>query len=411
MITGIKDPSKLLIVDDLPENLRALDAVIRDEQRIVYQASSGEEALSLLLEHEFALAILDVQMPGMDGFELAELMRGTERTRNIPIVFVSAAGRELNYAFKGYETGAVDFLYKPLDPDAVRSKVNVFVTLDQQRREMRRQMEAIECSRREQEVLLRELNATQGELERSLRMRDEFMSLVAHELRTPLNTLFLETQMRSLQLKRGNLPAFNPEQVGNMIKRDERQIRSMIRLIDDMLDVSRMKSGTLSIRPGRVELMGLLERVVNDLSLAAAAAGCKLVLEPHLPVEGWWDEFRIEQVVVNLLTNALRYGGGGEIEITVHKESCNVGGFNVRIDVTDHGKGIAPDFLERIFEPYERGAKSGEPKGLGLGLYISRQLATSHGGQLTVASTQGQGATFSLTLPCTEPVLQAVAPA
>jgi DNA-binding response OmpR family regulator len=105
-----------------------------------------------MLEHEFALAILDVQMPGMDGFELAELMRGTERTRNIPIVFVSAAGRELNYAFKGYEQGAVDFLYKPLDPDAVRSKVNVFVTLDQQRREMRRQMEALERSRREQEA-------------------------------------------------------------------------------------------------------------------------------------------------------------------------------------------------------------------------------------------------------------------
>ena len=135
------DPSKLLIVDDLPENLRALDALIRDEQRLVFQAQSGEEALSLMLEHEFALAILDVQMPGMDGFELAELMRSTSRTRNIPIVFVSAAGRELNYAFKGYETGAVDFLYKPLDPDAVRSKVHVFVTLDQQRREMQRQME------------------------------------------------------------------------------------------------------------------------------------------------------------------------------------------------------------------------------------------------------------------------------
>lgn len=400
------DPSKLLIVDDLPENLRALDALIRDEQRLVFQASSGEEALSLLLEHEFALAILDVQMPGMDGFELAELMRATSRTRNIPIVFVSAAGRELNYAFKGYETGAVDFLYKPLDPDAVRSKVNVFVTLDQQRREMRRQMEALEQARREQETLVRELNHTQAELQRSLRMRDEFMSLVAHELRTPLNTLFLETQMRSLQLKRGNLPAFNPEQMGGMIKRDERQIKAMIRLIDDMLDVSRMKSGTLSIRPGKVELTALLERVVNDLSLQAADAGCTLTVLPHAPVEGWWDEFRIEQVVVNLITNALRYGGGGEVEISVHEEGCNA-----RIDVRDHGKGIAPDFLERIFEPYERGARSGEPKGLGLGLYISRQLATSHGGSLTVASVPGEGATFSLTLPCTEVVATVVASA
>ena len=402
------DPSKLLIVDDLPENLRALDALIRDEQRLVFQAQSGEEALSLMLEHDFALAILDVQMPGMDGFELAELMRSTSRTRNIPIVFVSAAGRELNYAFKGYETGAVDFLYKPLDPDAVRSKVNVFVTLDQQRREMQRQMEALEAARREQEVLLRELNATQAELQRSLRMRDEFMSLVAHELRTPLNTLFLETQMRSLQLKRGNLPAFNPEQMNNMIKRDERQIKAMIRLIDDMLDVSRMKSGTLSIRPDKVELMALLERVVNDLSLQAAAAGANVVLAPHQPVEGYWDEFRIEQVVVNLLTNALRYGGGGAVEVSVHDEDGNV-----HIAVRDHGKGIAPDYVDRIFEPYERGARSGEPKGLGLGLYISRQLAKSHGGELTVESTPGEGATFSLTLPCmaTAPQPAATTPA
>ncbi len=396
------DPSKLLIVDDLPENLRALDALIRDDKRQVFQASSGEEALTLMLEHEFALAILDVQMPGMDGFELAELMRGTERTRNIPIVFVSAAGRELNYAFKGYEQGAVDFLYKPLDPDAVRSKVNVFVTLDQQRREMRRQMEALERSRREQEILLRELNKTQEELQRSLRMRDDFMSLVAHELRTPLNTLFLETQMRSLQLKRGNLPAFNPEQMGNMIKRDERQIKAMIRLIDDMLDVSRMKSGTLSIRPGKVELMGLLERVVSDLSLQAAAANSTLQLAIHAPVEGVWDEFRIEQVIVNLLTNALRYGGGGQVDIAVQRVADASCGSRVRIDVRDHGKGIAPDFIERIFEPYERGAKAGEPKGLGLGLYISRQLATSHGGELTVQSVPGQGATFSLLLPCVE---------
>lgn len=397
-----QDPSKLLIVDDLPENLRALDALIRGEERLVYQASSGEEALALMLEHDFALAILDVQMPGMDGFELAEMMRSTTRTRNIPIVFVSAAGRELNYAFKGYETGAVDFLYKPLDSDAVRSKVNVFVTLDQQRRQMQRQMAALERSRQEQETLLRELNQTQEELQRSLRMRDEFMSLVAHELRTPLNTLFLEAQMRSLQLKRGTLATIKPEQFEAMIKRDERQIKAMIRLIDDMLDVSRMRSGQLSIRPGQVQLMDLLERVVSDLSLQAAATGCKLSLQPHPPVEGCWDEFRIEQVVVNLLTNALRYGGGQPVEVSVQHS-----GNTVRIDVRDEGKGIAPNDLERIFEPYERGARNGEPKGLGLGLYISRQLAISHGGELRVTSKPGEGATFSLVLPTCEQTVAA----
>jgi signal transduction histidine kinase len=389
-----QEPSNLLIVDDLPDNLRALDALVRDEQRVVFHAHSGEEALALLLEHEFALAILDVQMPGMDGFELAELMRSTSRTRHIPIVFVSAAGRELNYAFKGYESGAVDFLYKPLDPDAVRGKVNVFVALDQQRRETRRQMEALERSRREQELLLAALNATRQELERSLRMRDEFMSLVAHELRTPLNTLFLESQMRTLQLQRGTLPSSDPAQMGAMIKRDERQIKAMIRLIDDMLDVSRMKSGTLSIRPGEVELLDLLERVVGDLALQAAACGASVSLAPHPPVRGWWDEFRVEQVVVNLLTNALRYGGGAPVEIGVEATADTV-----RIDVRDHGNGIGPEDIERIFDPYERGARNGESNGLGLGLYISRQLAAAHGGTLAATSEPGAGATFSLTLP------------
>lgn len=388
--------SKILIVDDLPENLQALEALLRHDQRVIHQASSGDAALALLLEHEFALAILDVQMPGMNGFELAEVMRSTSRTRHIPIVFVSAAGRELDYAFKGYENGAVDFLYKPIDPGAVRSKVAVFVALDQQRRETRRQMLALERSRQEQETLLRELNQTQQELQRSLKMRDEFMSLVAHELRTPLNTLFLETQMRSLQIKRGNAAAFAPHQMEAMVQRDERQIKSMIRLIDDMLDVSRMRSGKLSIRPTQVQLMTLLERVVSDLSLQAATTGSSLTLLPHEPVSGCWDEFRVEQVIVNLLTNALRYGGGQPVEVSVEQM-----GECVRIDVRDSGKGIAPADLERIFEPFERGARNGEPKGLGLGLYISRQLAISHSGELRVTSNPGEGSTFSLMLPCT----------
>ena len=393
---SVQEPSKILIVDDLPENLQALEALLRHEHRVIYQASSGDAALALLLEHEFALAILDVQMPGMDGFELAEVMRSTSRTRHIPIVFVSAAGRELDYAFKGYENGAVDFLYKPIDPGAVRSKVAVFVALDQQRRETRRQMLALERSRQEQETLLRELNQTQQELERSLKMRDEFMSLVAHELRTPLNTLFLETQMRSLQIKRGNTAAFAPQQMEAMVQRDERQIKSMIRLIDDMLDVSRMRSGKLSIRPVQVELMSLLERVVSDLSLQAATTGSSLTLRPHDPVTGCWDEFRVEQVIVNLLTNALRYGCGQPVEVSVERN-----GACVRIDVRDGGKGIAPADLERIFEPFERGARNGEPKGLGLGLYISRQLAISHSGELRVSSSAGEGSVFSLVLPCT----------
>ncbi|HAG18724.1 MAG TPA: hybrid sensor histidine kinase/response regulator, partial [Pseudomonas sp.] len=216
------DEVNLLIVDDLPENLLALDALLQAPGVRVHQAESAEQALELLLRHEFALAILDVQMPGMDGFQLAELMRGTERTKQIPIVFVSAAGRELNYAFKGYESGAVDFMHKPLDAHAVRSKVSVFVDLYRSRKRLARQLEALEQSRREQEVLLDELRQTKAELEDAVRMRDDFMSIVSHELKTPLNTLILEVQLRKLQLSRNNLAAFSEERLRGMVDKDER---------------------------------------------------------------------------------------------------------------------------------------------------------------------------------------------
>ena len=387
-------PTKLLIVDDLPENLQALNAVIRGPGREIFQAGSGEDALTLLLQHDFAMAFLDVQMPGMDGFELAELMRGTEKTRQIPIVFVTAAGKELNYSFKGYEAGAVDVLYKPLDSRAVRSKVEVFVALYEQREATRRQVQALELARQKQEATLADLNAAQAQLQRALSMRDEFMSMVSHEMRTPLNTLYLETQLRKMQLERGNMAAFGAEQLQRMVARDDRQIQSIIRLIDDMLDVSRIRSGKLSLRPGWVELSGLLRRVVHDLTPQATTAGCAISLDADVPVSGWWDEFRIEQIVVNLLTNALRYGAQQPVQVALLVEQDVV-----RVEVRDQGPGIAPEQHEKIFEPYERGVGNEVPSGLGLGLYISRELAEVHEGTLTVTSTPGEGAVFSLVLP------------
>lgn len=390
--------AKLLIVDDLPENLLALDALIRKDDRLVFQASSGEEALALLLEHEFALAILDVQMPGMNGFELAEFMQGTEKTRHTPIVFVTAAGKESDYAFKGYETGAVEFLYKPLDVHAVQCKVNVFVELYRQRKETQRQVLALEKSQKEQQVLLEKLQTTQGELQTAIRMRDDFMSLVAHELRTPLNTLFLETQLRKVKLNRGLGAIFDVPYLQAMVTRDERQIQGMVRLIDDMLDISRIRSNRLSIRPRQVELSALLTRVVDNLSTQAAAAGSTVTLHAEQPVTGFWDEYRIEQVVVNLLTNALRYGNGKPVAINMTPQSEGV-----RIVVRDQGMGISASDHQRIFEQFERVVDNDSSGGLGLGLYITRQLVEAHGGTIGVQSRQGEGAVFTVTLPLTAP--------
>lgn len=386
--------ANLLIVDDLPENLLALEALIKREDRTVFKALSADEALSLLLQHEFALAILDVQMPGMNGFELAELMRSTERTKNIPIVFVSAAGRELNYAFKGYESGAVDFLHKPLDIHAVKSKVNVFVDLYRQRKAMKQQVEALEQSRREQEALLKELQSTQNELEHAVRMRDDFMSIVSHEVRTPLNGLILETQLRKLHLAKGNVAAFTLDKLSAMVDRDERQIKSLIRLIEDMLDVSRIRTGKLSIRPSRFDLVQLVSNLLESFSAQISNAESTLSFTAEGPVMGTWDEFRIEQVVVNLLTNALRYGSHNPIDVRVY---CDGG--QARVDVLDHGIGVSEENQKRIFQQFERVSASHVIAGLGLGLFISEQIVAAHGGSISIDSEEGKGSLFRVSLP------------
>ncbi|MGZ7457484.1 hybrid sensor histidine kinase/response regulator [Pseudomonas sp. Ma2-10] len=386
--------AKLLIVDDLPENLLALEALIKREDRIVYKALSADEALSLLLQHEFAMAILDVQMPGMNGFELAELMRGTEKTKNIPIVFVSAAGRELNYAFKGYESGAVDFLYKPLDIHAVKSKVNVFVELFRQSKAMKQQVEELEQSRREQEALLNQLQSTQLELEQAVRMRDDFMSIVAHEVRTPLNGLILETQLRKMHLARDNAAAFTLDKMHAMVDRDERQIKSLIRLIEDMLDVSRIRTGKLSIRPARFDLSALVRGLLQNFAPQIDAAESSVTFEAEQPVVGNWDEFRIEQVISNLLTNALRYGAKSPITVKVYSES-----HQARVEVRDFGIGIGEENQKRIFQQFERVTAKHAVAGLGLGLFISEQIVAAHGGSITVESRIGEGALFRVCLP------------
>lgn len=386
--------ANLLIVDDLPENLLALRSLIQSEDRTVFQASSADEALSLLLEHEFALAILDVKMPGMNGFELAELMRGTEKTKHIPIIFVSAVGRDMDYAFRGYESGAVDFLHKPLSPFEVRSKVAMFVELYRHRKALSMQLEMVEAARREQEALLGELRETQGELQKAVQMRDVFMSIASHELRTPLNGLILDVQLRRLRLEQGRMDAFTPDKLQEMVARDERQIRSLSRLIDDMLDVSRIRTGKLSVRPEPGDLGVLAGSVVESLAAQFTNAGSHVELHVDGPAPVMMDEFRIEQVLANLLTNALRYGGGKPVSVRVR-----VVDDMVRAEVRDQGLGISEADQRRVFEQFERVSGTSVAQGLGLGLFISEQIVEAHDGRIELSSRLGEGSCFSILLP------------
>ncbi|RZJ08271.1 MAG: HAMP domain-containing histidine kinase, partial [Haliea sp.] len=296
-------------------------------------------------------------------------------------VFVSAAAKDLNYAFAGYESGAVDFLYKPLDVHAVRSKVSAFVEMFRQRQR--------------QEILLAELRAAQSQLQRAVQMRDDFMSMVSHELRTPLNTLFLQAQLRRRIAAGASL---SPEKMQSMVERDEQQIRNILRLIDDMLDVSRLRQGMLSIAPQPADMSVLVRRVVESHADQAAAAGSPIEVLAPQSVPGVWDEFRIEQVVANLLTNAVRYGGGKPVQV-----SAEARGAHAVVTVRDRGIGIAPQDQARIFEQFERAVGSQAVPGLGLGLFITHQIVKAHNGRIEVDSAPGEGSAFTVTLPLDTP--------
>lgn len=375
-INPSSDRVKILLVDDLKDNLLALEGLLRRDDVEIFKAKSGTEALELMIPHEFALALIDVQMPGMSGFELAELMRGTNKTKNIPIIFVTATAKDQRFSFKGYESGAVDFLPKPLDTFAVKSKVNIFIELFRQKRELKK---------------------TQGELEQAVQIRDEFMSIASHELKTPLTSLSLQSQLRIRSLRKGDLTAFTAERLTKMFEADEKQIERITHLIDDMLDISRISTGKLSMDLERFDLCELVRDLVERSSEQFIAAGCPVKIEACESAVGSWDRFRIEQVVMNLLTNSMRYGAGKPILIQV--TTANLG---AQIVVRDQGRGIAEENFERIFERFERAILGNEISGLGLGLYIVKQILEAHHGSVRVESKLGQGSTFIVELPLLE---------
>ena len=365
--------TKILLVDDLDGNLLALDGLLKRDDVITFKAKSGAEALELMIIHEFALALIDVRMPGISGFELAELMRGANRTKNIPIIFVTATAPDKGFLFKGYESGAVDFLFKPLDSHVVKSKVNIFIELYQQKKELKN---------------------TQQKLEQAVLIRDEFMSIVSHELKTPLTSLMLNSQMRMRKINKGESSAFTIEKLAKMFEGDEKQLERINRLIDDMLDVSRISSGKLSMKLEEFDLSELILDLLERMSEQFVAAECEVKVDVCPSAKGNWDRFRIEQVIVNLLTNAIRYGEGKPILVQLTRSPGAV-----RIVVRDQGRGIAFADQERIFQRFERAVTVAEISGLGLGLYIVKQILEAHHGFIRVESQPGKGAAFIVDLP------------
>jgi signal transduction histidine kinase len=365
------DPIKFLLVDDLEANLQALVALLRRDGLELLTARSGSEALEILLAHDISLAFLDVQMPGMDGFELAEVMRSTERTRQIPIIFLTAGIVDSQRRIRGYETGAVDFLAKPIEAHVLLNKAATFYDLACQRRE---------------------LAQTNAKLEQADRLKDEFLAMLAHELRNPLAPLRNAAEiLRSEHAE--------TEERGQALSILSRQIENMTRMIDDLLDVSRITEGKIELRKEPVNLASVVHAATSLIHSECASRGQELAIKlPDTPVYLHADSTRLEQVFGNLLTNASKYAGEG-CHITVTAERA---GPDVIISVTDDGVGIEPELLPRIFDLFVQASRTLDRRhgGLGIGLTLVQRIVRLHGGTIEARSKGlGHGSQFIVRLP------------
>lgn len=372
-----EQPIHLLLVDDLEENLLALEALLKREDVVCLKARSGDEALELLLIHDVALALVDVQMPGMDGFQLAEFMRGNVNARHVPIIFVTAGSADLQRRFRGYEAGAVDFIQKPIETDILRSKANVFIDLYRQRREILAQRD--------------ELEAYANALRAADRRKNDFIAMLGHELRNPIMALRAGLQLLERQSDKNRK--------ADIQARMEVQAHHLSRLIEDLLDVARIDQGKISLQRERVSLQSVIESAV-DTSRPKIEAGAH-DLTVALPSQPLWlegDFTRLSQVVSNLLTNAAKYTPSeGQIRI-----SADVVQDEVRIDIADNGVGVPHDMQGRIFDLFtqSKGPDDRSREGLGIGLALVKQLVEMHDGAVELASDgPGQGSCFTLRFP------------
>lgn len=372
-----QDTINFLLVDDLEENLVALEALLIRDGLTCLKARSGEEALEILLSHEVALALLDVQMPGMDGFELAEFMRGSERSRHVPIIFLTAGTADQQRRFRGYEAGAVDFIQKPIEPGVLRSKAAVFFDLHDQRRQ-------ITAQRDELEALTTELRAADER-------KNRFMAILGHELRNP--AMAMAAGLGLIERRR------DPEIAAIVHAQMNRHVRHLTRLVEDLLDIARIDQDKISLKKARIYLQDVLESAAEGIQHLVDAGKHRLRLDiPADPISLEADEARLIQIVGNLLANAAKYTpSGGDITL-----SARVVADEVEIDVTDSGVGITPEKQSKIFEMFAQVEDSSgrSQEGLGIGLALVRQLVELHGGTVELAFSQpGQGSIFRVRLP------------
>jgi two-component system NtrC family sensor kinase len=399
MTADLNDVPVVLVVDDLDANLVAVEALLEGLPCRVMRATSGAQALALLLRHEFAVMLLDVQMPVMDGYEVARHARGSSLAGNVPIIFVTAVHDSEEHKLRGYGSGAVDFLFKPIVRDVLRSKVSVFLELYAGRRELAKANTLLERKNAELEHAYRDLQSTQAQLVQAAKLASvgELVAGVSHEINNPL-----AFSISHLSTIRSSLERFR-ESAGSDVSASAEAdwSRARSRLTEAMLGLDRIRELVLKLRtlsrledgewrpvsiPDCVEsvlaILGhrLEERIRIEVALAAAEK-----------VEGY--PALMSQLLLNLVANSIEaIEGPGVISI----RSSSHGGRSV-ISVTDNGSGIPPELRERVFEPFFT-TKSGGV-GSGLGLAIARSIVEKHRGSLELREAPGGGTVATVKIP------------